>query len=63
MDTVLEDKDIRNLFYKVASFESAAAYMIESFRNAYAELPDEPDIFRIVTSPEYWRTQKEKGEI
>ncbi len=62
VDTVLKDKDVRQLFRKAASDASAAAFMIESFRNAYADLPDEPDIFRIATSPQYWRMQKEKGE-
>ncbi len=63
VDDVLLDKDVRRLFVNAASDESAAAFMMEAFRNAYANLPDEPDIFRIVTSPEYWRAQKEKGEM
>lgn len=60
--TIIEDKDVRELFKKAASSDTVAAYMVESFRKTYTDLTDEPDIFRIVTSPEYWREQKEKGE-
>lgn len=62
LGTVIDDKDVRELFRRAASSESVAAYMIENFRKTYADLPDEPDIFRMVTSPEFWREQKEKGE-
>ena len=60
VEAVLSDRTVTELFENAASNGSAAAFLIESFRNAYANLSDEPDIFRIATSPEYWREQKNK---
>ncbi len=59
---MLGDAGVKELLKNAASNESTAAYLIETIRNVYTDLPDEPDIFRIVTSPEYWKEQKEKGD-